>query len=111
MQLFRSVLIIGGAVASALPGIFQRQTFDPAAQHIDVSGAHAFLAPGASDLRGPCPALNALANHGYIARNGYTTFQESLNAIVQIYGTGMYSRYLLDFAIKSQADKVLPLRQ
>lgn len=96
MRFFKSMLIISGAVANALPEIFQRQTFDPAAQHIDVSGAHAFLAPGASDLRGPCPAMNALANHGYIARNGYTNLQESLNAIVQVYGTGMYSQCLFD---------------
>ncbi len=32
--------------------------------------------------------MNALANHGYIARNGYTNLQEALNAIVQVYGAG-----------------------
>ncbi|KAI4157730.1 MAG: hypothetical protein LQ342_008048 [Letrouitia transgressa] len=32
--------------------------------------------------------MNALANHGYIARNGYTTFQESLDSIVKVYGAG-----------------------
>ena len=37
-------------------------------QHIDVSGAHAWQAPGPNDLRGPCPGLNALANHGYFPR-------------------------------------------
>jgi hypothetical protein len=26
--------------------------------------AHPFRAPGKNDLRGPCPALNALASHG-----------------------------------------------
>ncbi|OCL07966.1 Cloroperoxidase [Glonium stellatum] len=26
--------------------------------------------PGASDIRGPCPGLNTLANHGFISRNG-----------------------------------------
>ena len=29
--------------------------------HIDT--AHAFEAPGPNDIRGPCPGLNALANH------------------------------------------------
>ena len=29
--------------------------FDPVAQHIDVSGAHAFVPPASSDLRGVCP--------------------------------------------------------
>ena len=66
----------------------KRQGFDLTAQHIDVSNAHAFIAPGASDLRGPCPAMNALANHGYIARNGYTNLSESLNAIIEVYGAG-----------------------
>ncbi|KAF7777913.1 hypothetical protein Agabi119p4_3985 [Agaricus bisporus var. burnettii] len=31
---------------------------------------HPFIAPGEGDIRGPCPALNTLANHGYISRNG-----------------------------------------
>ena len=34
-------------------------------QLIDVTGVHAWKAPGPNDLRGPCPGLNALANHGY----------------------------------------------
>ncbi len=74
--------------ATAITHHSKRQGFNPTAQHIDVSNAHAFIAPGATDLRGPCPALNALANHGYIARNGYTHLLEALNAIVQVYGAG-----------------------
>lgn len=26
--------------------------------------AHPFIAPGKTDIRGPCPGLNTLANHG-----------------------------------------------
>jgi hypothetical protein len=39
-----------------------------------VTGEHSFIPPdfSAGDQRGPCPGLNALANHGYIARNGVT---------------------------------------
>ncbi|KAF7309995.1 Cloroperoxidase [Mycena indigotica] len=37
---------------------------------------HPFIAPGAEDQRGPCPAMNTLANHGYIPRNGIATFEE-----------------------------------
>ncbi len=69
----------------------KRQTataFNAAQQHIDVSGAHAFIAPGPTDYRGPCPALNALANHGYIARNGYTSLQESAGACTSVLGVG-----------------------
>ena len=41
-------------------------TFDPEAQHVSTIGQHAFVAPNldAGDQRGPCPGLNALANHG-----------------------------------------------
>ncbi|KAK0462443.1 Cloroperoxidase [Desarmillaria tabescens] len=31
---------------------------------------HEWKAPGASDLRGPCPGLNTLANHGFLPRDG-----------------------------------------
>lgn len=37
-------------------------------QHIDVTGDHVWKAPGPKDIRGPCPGLNALANHGYFPR-------------------------------------------
>lgn len=90
-MLLISGLIWYTAVVNALPDFIRRQAFDSTAQHIDVSGAHAFIGPGSSDLRGPCPALNALANHGYIARNGYTTLEESRDAIVKVYGLGAYT--------------------
>ncbi|KAL8707969.1 MAG: hypothetical protein Q9225_007677 [Loekoesia sp. 1 TL-2023] len=46
--------------------------FDPAAQHVSTTGEHAWVAPNfaAGDKRGPCPGLNALANHGYLPHNG-----------------------------------------
>ncbi|KAK0194835.1 Peroxidase, family 2-domain-containing protein [Armillaria mellea] len=31
---------------------------------------HGWQAPGASDLRSPCPGLNTLANHGFLPRDG-----------------------------------------
>ncbi|KAJ7307693.1 Chloroperoxidase [Mycena albidolilacea] len=37
---------------------------------------HPFIAPGPNDMRGPCPAMNTLANYGYISRNGITSFEE-----------------------------------
>lgn len=86
----RSLIILCAVTTCALSSFLKRQGFDATAQLIDVSGAHAFLAPGASDLRGPCPAMNALANHGYIARDGYTNFQEALDAITKVFGAGAY---------------------
>lgn len=65
-------------------------------QPIDISGQHAFRAPSRTDQRGPCPGLNALANHGYIARDGVTSFVEVVTAINQ----GLYSsrRCCVDYA-------------
>jgi hypothetical protein len=50
---------------------------------IEISGKHAFQAPSKKDHRGPCPGLNALANHGYISRSGITSFVEVSTAITQ----------------------------
>lgn len=50
---------------------------------IDISGKHAFKAPGKNDQRGPCPGLNALANHNYIAHDGVTSYGELVTAINQ----------------------------
>ena len=63
--------IIGFATTVlAFRGLKSRQAgFNPSQQYIDVTGAHSFIAPTATDLRGPCPALNAAANHGYVALN------------------------------------------
>ena len=57
--------------------------FNAAAQYIDTTGAHAFVPPSASDLRGPCPGLNALANHNYLPHDGWasiTQFVEATNS-------------------------------
>ncbi|KAJ7586840.1 Chloroperoxidase [Mycena floridula] len=32
--------------------------------------AHQWIAPTSTDLRSPCPALNTLANHGFLPRDG-----------------------------------------
>ncbi|CAF9916746.1 hypothetical protein IMSHALPRED_003283 [Imshaugia aleurites] len=48
--------------------------------------AHQFQAPGPTDVRGICPTLNALANHGYISRDGITSFAEAANAVQIGYG-------------------------
>lgn len=52
--------------------------FDPAAQLVDVTGAHTFTPPdfSAGDQRGPCPGLNALANHNYLPHNGVAAWTD-----------------------------------
>lgn len=50
---------------------------------INTSGKHVFQAPGDNDQRGPCPGLNALANHNYISHDGITSYAEVVAAINQ----------------------------
>lgn len=47
--------------------------------------AHQYKAPGTTDVRGTCPTLNTLANHGYLSRTGITSFAEAANAIQTAY--------------------------
>ncbi|KAK7057693.1 heme-HALOPEROXIDASE domain-containing protein [Favolaschia claudopus] len=47
---------------------------------------YGFLPPKPTDLRGPCPALNALANHGYLPRTGRNiTIRSVLQACEDVY--------------------------
>lgn len=46
---------------------------------------HQYIAPGPTDVRGNCPTLNTLANHGYLSRDGITSFAEAANAIQEAY--------------------------
>ena len=60
----------------------KRAVFDPVAQKVSTTGAHAWVAPKNGDQRGPCPGLNALANHGYLPHNGVAdipTITEAVN--------------------------------
>ena len=45
-----------------------------------------FQAPGTSHVRGICPTPNTPANHGYISRDGMTTFAQAANAVQTGYG-------------------------
>lgn len=62
----------------------KREVFDPVAQKVSTTGNHAWVAPKNGDQRGPCPGLNALANHGYLPHNGVA----DIPTIVQAVNTG-----------------------
>ncbi|KAG8687874.1 hypothetical protein FRC09_013226 [Ceratobasidium sp. 395] len=62
--------------------------FDPVKQKVDVSGQYAFVPPKAGDQRGPCPGLNALANHGYLPHNGVTSLTQAIDATNKVFGMG-----------------------
>lgn len=61
---------------------------------------HRFIAPTARDIRGPCPGLNVAANHGFLARDGVTTFNELVNAQQNIYN-GMFHIAIITFLRRS----------
>lgn len=44
-----------------------------------------FQYPGPTDQRGPCPALNTLANHGYISRTGIVSAGEVVLACARVF--------------------------
>ncbi|KAJ7496830.1 Chloroperoxidase [Mycena latifolia] len=66
-----------------------------------LDAAHPFIAPGPDDQRGPCPAMNTLANHGYIPRNGIASFEEITIAMMEafnaelIFGANMVANNML----------------
>lgn len=62
--------------------------FDPKFQYVSTTGKYAFVAPGPTDQRGPCPGLNALANHGYLPHNGIGTIDDFIESTYDGFGMG-----------------------
>ncbi|KAH7329914.1 Chloroperoxidase [Rhexocercosporidium sp. MPI-PUGE-AT-0058] len=67
--------------------------FDAAKQYVSTHGQYEFVAPKApntynGDQRGPCPGLNAMANHGYIPHNGVATIQQFIDGTYAVFGMG-----------------------
>ncbi|KAI0201210.1 hypothetical protein F4808DRAFT_469865 [Astrocystis sublimbata] len=62
--------------------------FNAKEQLINIYGEHAFVPPDfkAGDQRGPCPGLNALANHGYLPHNGVADIATMIKATNEVYG-------------------------
>ncbi|CAK1362436.1 unnamed protein product [Cercospora beticola] len=63
-------------------------TFNAQQQYVDVTdgGPNPFRSPGARDLRGQCPGLNAAANHGFLPRNGLANIQQTVDGLGKAYG-------------------------
>ncbi|ORY14130.1 hypothetical protein BCR34DRAFT_662784 [Clohesyomyces aquaticus] len=62
--------------------------FDAKQQYVSNQGAHKFVAPSGNDQRGPCPGLNAMANHGYLPYNGVGTITDFINGCQEALGMG-----------------------
>ncbi|KAH6891630.1 Chloroperoxidase [Coprinopsis sp. MPI-PUGE-AT-0042] len=65
--------------------------------------AHPYRAPRPGDMRGPCPGLNTLANHGYLPRDGIASprqiiiaAQEGFNQALSSARTAVYAGHLLN---------------
>ncbi|KAF9468363.1 Chloroperoxidase [Collybia nuda] len=62
------------------------------------SCSHEFIPSNKSQSRAPCPALNALANHGYISRDGKDlTIPELVGALQRVYNISFTLAFLLSF--------------
>ncbi|KAK3672124.1 hypothetical protein LTR78_008095 [Recurvomyces mirabilis] len=62
--------------------------FNAEDQLVSTTGDHIWIAPGPNDLRGPCPGLNAAANHGYLSRSGISSIPEAIAGLQQAYNVG-----------------------
>jgi len=65
------------------------KNFNAKAQYVSNKGQYAFKAPGKFDARGPCPGLNAMANHGYIPHNGVATIPQFIDGTFKVFGMGV----------------------
>ncbi|PVI03886.1 hypothetical protein DM02DRAFT_694988 [Periconia macrospinosa] len=79
------ILTYSTFIASAFT-IASGQGFDQDSQRIDVTWNHQYSAPSNRYYRGPCPALNALANHGFISPKGIASAQDIIYWSSQIFG-------------------------
>ncbi|RAL67849.1 hypothetical protein DID88_008575 [Monilinia fructigena] len=82
---------IGKRSTAARDTLHKRTSFDAALQYVSTKGEHAFVPPDfdAGDVRGPCPGLNAAANHGYIPHNGVGTIDDFINGTNVAYGMSL----------------------
>ncbi|KAF2821658.1 Cloroperoxidase [Ophiobolus disseminans] len=79
------------AGAGAATSVFEPvPIFDAKKQYINVTkgSGHEYVPPGANDLRGPCPGLNAFANHNFLPHNGYATVQQYIDTTAKVVGMG-----------------------
>jgi hypothetical protein len=77
----RTIADVSAAIKAGSKNIKRTSTplapgFDASQQLVSTSGEFAYVPPTANDLRGPCPGLNAMANHGYIPHNGVATITQ-----------------------------------
>jgi len=98
---------LGISAAQSNCGTRACPTFDEKDQRVSVSGEHQWIAPGPGDIRGPCPGLNAAANHGYLPRNGIQTIEQTVSGLGALYNLGpRISAVLAVYAIATGGNPV-----
>jgi hypothetical protein len=69
--------------------------FNAAQQYVSNQGQYAFVAPDLTrDARGPCPGLNAMANHGYIVSVTVSQLIHSTNMIQPHNGVATIQQFI-----------------
>ena len=63
-------------------------TFSEEDQFVSTTGQFAYASPAADEIRGPCPGLNAAANHGYLPRSGIATLEQTVSGLSAAYNLG-----------------------
>lgn len=81
-----SAAAIAASKARGNCGVVPCLVFDAKEQFVSTTGANAFVVPKKTDIRGPCPGLNAAANHGYLNHNGITTTTQTAAGLAAAYG-------------------------
>ena len=71
---------------------------DPSDESAPLLGKGEYRAPSPTDVRGPCPIVNTLANHGYIPRDGRNVRAPELRAAMKELGIGITIRHVLTAA-------------
>lgn len=81
--------------------------FDEEEQTVSTTGQYAYQSPSASQIRGPCPGLNAAANHGYLSRSGVQTASKTITGLGALYGMSVdLAGFLAAYAIAIDGDLV-----
>lgn len=81
--------------------------FDYKSQSVSNQGDHAFATPGSLDQRGPCPGLNAAANHAYLPRNGIAHITDTITGLGQAYSMSAdLAGFLAAYAVAFDGDLV-----
>ncbi|KAB8446271.1 hypothetical protein FH972_025251 [Carpinus fangiana] len=77
-------------------------SFNAKAQYVSTSGEHAYADPAPDEIRGPCPGLNAAANHAYLPRSGIASLPQTVDGMNAAFGmfpdlSGFLAAYAIVF--------------